>query len=53
MARPWFERAVAAAEQGDIHGQVDHGSLGVSLRDAPSRTGRVALDSSPPNADCG
>ncbi|MFN0073971.1 MAG: metallophosphoesterase [Chloroflexota bacterium] len=31
QARPWFERAIAEAEQGDIHGRVDHQSLGVSL----------------------
>ncbi|MGD0109510.1 MAG: tetratricopeptide repeat protein [Rhodopila sp.] len=30
-ARPWFERAVKAAEQGDIHGRVDHASLVGSL----------------------
>ena len=30
-ARPWFERAVTAAEQGDIHGRIDHESLGKSL----------------------
>jgi hypothetical protein len=30
-ARPWFERAVAAAEKGDVHGRVDHASLGRSL----------------------
>ncbi|MGI8631302.1 MAG: tetratricopeptide repeat protein [Solirubrobacterales bacterium] len=30
-ARPWFERAVAAAEQGDVHGRIDHASLGRSL----------------------
>ena len=30
-ARPWFERAVAAKEQGDVHGRVDHESLGGSL----------------------
>src|SRR4051812_46567818 len=30
-AQPWFERAVAAKEQGDIHGRVDHQSLGTSL----------------------
>ncbi len=30
-ARPWFERAVAAKEQGDAHGRVDHASLGRSL----------------------
>ena len=30
-ARPWFERAVAAAEKGDVHGRIDHASLGVSL----------------------
>ena len=30
-ARPWFERAVAEAEKGDVHGRVDHESLGKSL----------------------
>jgi tetratricopeptide (TPR) repeat protein len=30
-AQPWFERAVATKEQGDIHGRVDHESLGRSL----------------------
>ncbi len=30
-ALPWFERAVAAKEQGDVHGRVDHASLGTSL----------------------
>ena len=30
-ARPWFERAVAEKEQGDVHGRVDHASLGTSL----------------------
>jgi tetratricopeptide (TPR) repeat protein len=30
-ARPWFERAVAEAEKGDVHGRVDHDSLGRSL----------------------
>jgi hypothetical protein len=28
---PWFERAIAAAEQGDIHGRVSLQSLGTSL----------------------
>ena len=27
----WYERAVAAAEQGDVHGRIDHESLGRSL----------------------
>ena len=27
-ARPWYERAVTEAEQGDVHGRVDHESLG-------------------------
>jgi tetratricopeptide (TPR) repeat protein/predicted phosphodiesterase len=42
-ARPWFERAVAAAEKGDVHGRVDHASLGKSLHlvgDCLSRTGK-------------
>ena len=30
-ARPWFERAVEAAQQGDVHGRINHESLGVSL----------------------
>ncbi len=30
-ARGWFERAVAAAEKGDVHGRIDHESLGTSL----------------------
>jgi len=30
-AQPWFERAVAEAEKGDVHGSVDHESLGRSL----------------------
>jgi tetratricopeptide (TPR) repeat protein/predicted phosphodiesterase len=30
-ARPWFERAVIAAENGGVHGRVDHESLGKSL----------------------
>src|SRR5260370_1170539 len=32
-ARPWFERAVAEAEKGDVHGRVDHESLGTSLHE--------------------
>ena len=31
-ARPWFERAVAEAEKGDVHGRIDHASLSVSVR---------------------
>ena len=27
----WYERAVKEAEQGDVHGRVDHASLGVSV----------------------
>jgi tetratricopeptide (TPR) repeat protein len=30
-ARPWFERAVAAKEKGDVYGRVDASSLGTSL----------------------
>ncbi|MES2937848.1 MAG: tetratricopeptide repeat protein [Pseudomonadota bacterium] len=30
-AKAWFERAVTEAEQGDVHGRVDHESLGGSL----------------------
>jgi hypothetical protein len=30
---PWFERAVAAKEKGDLFGRVDFESLGVSLHE--------------------
>ena len=30
-ARGWYERAVTEAEQGDIHGRVDHANLGNSI----------------------
>ena len=30
-AQPWYERAVAAEEHGDVHGRVDHESHGSSL----------------------
>ena len=33
QARPWFEQAVEARAQGDIHGRVDHDSLGTSLHE--------------------
>ncbi len=42
-ARPWYERAVAAAGKGDVHGRVDHESLGASLHavgDCLSSTGQ-------------
>ncbi len=42
-ALPWYERAVAAAEQGDVHGRIDHASLGTSLHQIGyclSQTGR-------------
>jgi tetratricopeptide (TPR) repeat protein/predicted phosphodiesterase len=35
-ARPWYERAVAEKEKGDVHGRVNHQSLGVSLRQVGS-----------------
>ena len=35
-ARPWFERAVAEKEKGDVHGRVDHASLGSSLHQVGS-----------------
>ena len=44
-ARPWFERAVAEAERGDVHGRVDHESLGTSLHQVGyclSRVGEFA-----------
>jgi hypothetical protein len=31
-ARPWFERAAAAKEKGDVHGRVDHESLAFTIR---------------------
>lgn len=31
-ARPWFERAVEAKQQGDLYGRVDHESLALTLR---------------------
>ena len=31
-ARPWFERAAAEKERGDVHGRVDHESIALSLR---------------------
>jgi hypothetical protein len=42
-ARSWFERAVADKTQGDMHGRVDHESLGSSLHqvgDCHGSTGR-------------
>ena len=44
-ALPWFERAVAAKEKGDVHGRVDAASLGVSLHgvgDCHSSLGQLA-----------
>ena len=44
-ARPWFERAVAEAAQGDVHGRIDHASLGISLHQVGyclSSTGQYA-----------
>jgi tetratricopeptide (TPR) repeat protein len=41
-ARPWFERAVAEKEKGDVHGRIDHVSLGRRLHqvgDCLSSTG--------------
>jgi hypothetical protein len=32
-ALPWYERAVAAKEKGDVHGRIDHASLSISLRE--------------------
>jgi tetratricopeptide (TPR) repeat protein/predicted phosphodiesterase len=32
-ALPWLERAVEAKEKGDVHGRVDHASLGASLHE--------------------
>ena len=37
VAQPWFERAATAKEQGDIHGRVDHESLGRSLHQMGDR----------------
>jgi tetratricopeptide (TPR) repeat protein len=44
-AREWSERAVAAAEKGDVHGRVDHASLGISVHQVGvclSRLGQYA-----------
>jgi Tfp pilus assembly protein PilF len=44
-ARPWFERAVAEKEKGDVHGRVNHASLGGSLHEVGyclSSTGEFA-----------
>jgi len=44
-ARPWFERAVAEKEKGDVHGRIDHASLGSSLHQVGyclSSTGQYA-----------
>jgi tetratricopeptide (TPR) repeat protein len=44
-ARPWFERAVAEAEKGDVQGHVDHESLWISLHQVGfclSETGEFA-----------
>jgi hypothetical protein len=44
-ALPWFERAIAEAEKGDVHGCIDHRSLGASLHWAGyclSRSGQFA-----------
>ena len=44
-ARPWCERAVVEAEKGDVHGRIDHASLGSSLHEVGyclSRTGQYA-----------
>ena len=38
-ARPWYERAVAEAEQGDVHGRVDKPQLRQMLLN-----GAVCLD---------
>ena len=43
-ALPWFERAVAAKEKGDVHGRVDPESLGASLHrvgDCYARLGKA------------
>jgi AAA ATPase domain len=31
-AHPWFERALAEAEKGDVYGRIDHASLGKTLQ---------------------
>jgi tetratricopeptide (TPR) repeat protein len=40
-AQPWYERAVEAKQQGDIHGRVDDASLGSSLREGAHCLRRV------------
>lgn len=39
----WFERAVAAREQGDVHGRVDHESLAYSLRSTAACLRKLGL----------
>ena len=44
-ALPWFERAIAAKEKGDVHGRVDSESVGTSLHrvgDCYARQGHLA-----------
>src|SRR2546423_1075969 len=44
-ARPWFERAGGEREEGDVHGRIDHASLGSSLHQVGyclSSTGQYA-----------
>jgi hypothetical protein len=43
-ARPWFERAVAEAEKGDVHGRVDHESLRLSLHNLANCFQRLGRD---------
>lgn len=42
-ARPWFERAVAAKEKGDVHGRVDNERLGSSLHQVGTDQNATAL----------
>jgi predicted phosphodiesterase len=44
-AQPWFERAVAANEKGDVHGRIDHDSLGRSLRSGANCLRKLGRDS--------
>ena len=44
-AQPWYERAVTEKEKGDVHGRIDHASLGSSLHQLGvclSRTSKFA-----------
>ena len=43
-ARPWFERAVAEKEKGDVHGRIDHESLTATVRRLTQCLRELGLD---------